>query len=262
MNKGRTSTIHQRPDGMTDSTTTPRPEAAAGPALPFHPTDILMSFIVALLAPMFLGVCAGNINYARMAAIETVNAYRARSHADLIAIAQIVAFGLAALGSLSLSMADDISVSMALRLRGNANALGRSAEQNRRAIRNSHACHPAPRQADSARTAPRLARDENKASLAATRKLLAETRTRSRDAEPVRVPAPIATPAPSAFPQPTEEQIQAMWAEAMTDVAGEFTASMIHLPPEEREVASRRVAVLNSCATQLLTGVPELDFGE
>jgi hypothetical protein len=47
-----------------------------------------------------------------MAAIGTVNAYRARNHADLIAIAQIIAFGPAALGSLSLSMADDISLSM------------------------------------------------------------------------------------------------------------------------------------------------------
>jgi hypothetical protein len=246
---------------MTDTTTTPRPEAAAGSAVPFHPTDILMSFIVALLAPMFLGVCAGNISYARMAAIETVNAYRTRNHADLIAIAQIVAFGLAALGSLSLSMADDISVSMALRLRGNANALDRSAERNRRAIRQSHAGHPAPQQADSAGTAPRLTRDEHEASLAVTPKLVAETRTRSRDAEPARVAAPIATPVLSAFPQPTEEQLQAMWAEAMTNVAGEFTASMVHLPPEEREVASRRIAVLNSCATQLLTGVPEMDFG-
>jgi hypothetical protein len=70
-----------------------------------------------------------------MAAIETVNTYRVRNHADLIAVAQIIAFGLAALGSLSLSMADDISLSMALRLRGNANALNRSAEQNRRALR-------------------------------------------------------------------------------------------------------------------------------
>ena len=97
---------------MTDTITHPEP------ASPLCPADILMTLIAALLAPMFLAVSAGDIGLARAAAIETVNAYRARNHADLIAVAQIVAFGLAALGSLSLSLADDLSLSMALRLRG------------------------------------------------------------------------------------------------------------------------------------------------
>ena len=99
-----------------------------------HPSEILMALIVTLLAPMFLGVTAGDISLARLAALETVNAYQARNQADLIAIAQIIACGLAALGSLSLSMDDDISLSMTLRLRGSAVALNRSAEQNRRVL--------------------------------------------------------------------------------------------------------------------------------
>jgi hypothetical protein len=73
------------------------------------------------------------VNMARRAALETVNAYRIRDQADLLTVAQIVAFGLAALGSLSLSMLDDLTLSMTLRLRGNANACSRSAELNRRA---------------------------------------------------------------------------------------------------------------------------------
>ena len=97
-----------------------------------NPSDILMNLIVTLLTPMFLGVTA-DIALARMAATETINAYRAQNLADLIAIAQIIAYGLAALGSLSLSMADDLSLSMTLRLRNNANACSRSAEQSRRA---------------------------------------------------------------------------------------------------------------------------------
>jgi hypothetical protein len=83
---------------------------------------------------MFLGVTAGDIALARMAALQTIDDYRAQNRADLMAVAQIVACGLAALGSLSLSMADEISLSMTLRLRGNAVALNRSAEQNRRAL--------------------------------------------------------------------------------------------------------------------------------
>ena len=59
---------------------------------------------------MFLGISGGDVRLARIAAIQTVTAYRAANDADLIAVAQIIAFGLAALGSLSLSMADDISL--------------------------------------------------------------------------------------------------------------------------------------------------------
>jgi hypothetical protein len=87
---------------------------------------------------MFLDVSGGDIGFARAAALETVNAYRTRNAADLVSIAQIVAFDLAALGSLSLSMADNLSLSVTLRLRGNANALNRSAEHNRRALQDNH----------------------------------------------------------------------------------------------------------------------------
>ena len=83
---------------------------------------------------MFLTASGGDIGFASMAALETVNSYRVRTLADLIAAAQIVAYGLAALGSLSLSMDDGLSLPMLLRLRGNANACTRSAEHNRRAL--------------------------------------------------------------------------------------------------------------------------------
>jgi hypothetical protein len=121
---------------MTQTTTTDTeaaPDAGTGRDIPIHPTDILIALIVACLAPMFLGASGGDVGFARMAAMETLNAYRARNQADLLAVAQIVGFGLAVLGSLSLSMAEDISLTMTLRLRGNANALHRSAEQLRRA---------------------------------------------------------------------------------------------------------------------------------
>ena len=99
-----------------------------------HPADVLLHLVVTLLTPIFLGVCSGNLDFARMAALETVNSYRARTHVDLIAVAQIIASGLAAVSSASLSMADDISLAMTLRLRGNANACDRSADRNRRAL--------------------------------------------------------------------------------------------------------------------------------
>ncbi|MEA2730240.1 MAG: hypothetical protein QOF70_4715 [Acetobacteraceae bacterium] len=293
---------------MTETTTTPAepPREAPGSDIPIHPGDFLMGLIVALLAPMFLGVTAGDINLARMAAFETVSDYRTQSHADLVAIAQIIAFGLAALGSLSLSMADDISVSMALRLRGNANALNRSAEQNRRAIGGGHSTPHRP--------GNEFEHDQDQyeaevlANLAATRKLITNAQTHDAQTHPVisaatlttiaiqplaaptpaptpiatppiAAPTPIATPpivaptpiatppiakptpaAPTALastptvPKPSDREIQAMWAAAMADVADEFTASLIHLPPVERKMASRRIAALSSCANDLMLG--------
>ncbi len=117
-------------------------KTASEPGLGVHPADILFNLVVAFLVPMFLTASQGDITYARLAAIETVNGYGLRRTADLITIAQIIAFGLAALGSLSLSLADDVSVKMALRLRGNATSCNRAAEQNRRALRQSHDSEP------------------------------------------------------------------------------------------------------------------------
>src|ERR1700733_3563161 len=158
---------------------------------PHHPTNALMSLIVTLLLPTFLGVTAGDIALAKMAAIETINDYRARNSADLIAIAQIIACGLAALGSLSLSMDDDISLSMTLRLRGSAVALNRSAEQNRRVLAQPlrddpipfhfdmlPAPEPTPAEMDDAAG---IARAEALLSAAAAHELAAEAQARLQD---------------------------------------------------------------------------------
>ena len=52
-----------------------------------------------------------------------------------------------------------------------------------------------------------------------------------------------------------EKRHRQMWAIAMVKEASEITASMVHLPPAERQAASARVAVLSSTANELLTGV-------
>jgi hypothetical protein len=254
--------------GMTETTIQTDLETTHS-GIPLHPTDILMSLIIALLAPMFLAVSGGNINYARMAAIETVNAYRIRNNADLLLVAQIVAFGFAALGSLSLAMADNLSLSMTLRLRANANACHRSAEQNRRALNAS-----AP---DTATTPfePPAEPDEDHdeaaviAGVAAAQKLVAEAQARMQtEAAPIAHPA---TPAQTlaatqavAAPMTAEQQWQSMWASAAVNVAAEFTADLPNLPPAERKAATMRAAALSSSANQLLSGAvaPRLRPGD
>jgi hypothetical protein len=231
------------------------PTNTEAPPETLHPSAMLMSLIIALLAPMFLCVTAGDIGLARAAATQTVNAYRARSHADLIAVAQIVAFGLAALGSLSLSMADDISLPMALRLRANANACGRSAEQNRRALAQSETGDRPTHRPDTPATPeipPTFPECDTPAdagaflSAAAARELAAESQARLQRPEP--------PPKPAAPKASSEKRHQAMWAITMVKESGEISASIPHLPPAEREAATRRAAALSSTAHDLLQG--------
>jgi hypothetical protein len=231
-------------------------EAATEGKRTLDPSRILMNLIVALLAPMFLGVSAGDVGFARMAAIETVNAYRARNHSDLIAIAQIIAFGLAALGSLSLSMADDISLSMTLRLRGNANACNRSAEQNRRVLTEGHRDDPMQHPAS---TPVDITEDDHVPpdsggiclSPAAARLLAAEAQGRLREPEPKA-----GQPSSKAEKTP-ERRHQEMWAIVMVNEAAEITANIPNLPPDERQAATLQASTLSSTAHDLLYGMPE-----
>jgi hypothetical protein len=224
------------------------------------PSNILLNLIIAQLAPMFLGVSAGDIGLARMAATETVAAYRAHNQADLIAIAQIIAFGLAALGSLSQSLDDDISPSTALRLRGNANACNRSAEQNRRAFTKSHANDPAPRHAPEPEPPPAFPetdvppQPDKLLTPEAEQELAAEARVRLQTPEQTPVPPPslIRSTAPST----AENRHQEMWAIAMVNEASEITAGIANLPLAERNAASIRAATLSSTAHDLLYGAP------
>jgi hypothetical protein len=239
---------------MTETTTDePAPHFAPGSEIPLRPSDILMHLIVTFLTPMFISATGGDVYLARLAALETVNAYGARNQADLIAIAQIIAFGLAVLGSLSLSMADDLSLSMTLRLRSNANALNRAAEQNRRAIRERRSCVPAPYQGNFD-PGPDQTGDEAEviANLPKTQQSVAASQAERRRPGGLAVQAPTAPAAASM----TEQQRQAVWAAAMSDVAAEYSSSLPHLPPAEREAAANRAAALSRCATHLLSGAP------
>ena len=250
---------------MTQTTTSPEPTTAARP----HQADILMNLIATLLAPMFLGVTGGDVTLARLAAIETINAYRAQNLADLIAIAQIIGYGLAALGSLSLSMADDLSLSMTLRLRGNAIACTRSAEQNRRARSacfgdnpKPYATAPDPEPAAPEAIAEHDDQPRTDAFLddAAARMLAAEAMARLQSPKQTDAPPAAFNPTPAIAPTASEKRHQEMCAIAMVKESGEITDSIPTLPPAERRAASIRAAALSSTAHHLLTGVGSVPF--
>jgi hypothetical protein len=89
------------------------------------PASPLMMFILAAVSSIMTATL-GDPQLARLAAREAIDAYRVRNQHAPMTIGQIVAFAAAGLDSLRLSMPADVSLSMKLRLRGNANGLNRS----------------------------------------------------------------------------------------------------------------------------------------
>ncbi|PPQ33198.1 hypothetical protein, partial [Rhodopila globiformis] len=92
---------------------------------------VCLNLVLIYLTPMFLWAADGDLDIARQAALETLDAYRARTAISLITAARLIAFELASLASLSQSMDDDLAPELALRFRGNAVTLDRAAERNR-----------------------------------------------------------------------------------------------------------------------------------
>jgi hypothetical protein len=235
----------------------------AGDADAYNPADCLLHLVACLLAPMFLLASNGDITFARMAALQTVTSYRARTDEDLISIMQIVGFGLAALASLSRSMEDDLSLSMMLRLRGNANACNRSAEHNRRALRDIRASDRASSQ-DAAPAAPATSPDNGyeeadvRASVAAALEQTGQSAPPpEKEIIPEQPTAPISTAPISTAPVDAtqeERQIQAAWAAAMARAAAKYLADLPNLPPAQRREATIRATALSTTAQDVLVG--------
>jgi hypothetical protein len=216
---------------------------------PASPDTNLVNLILALLTPMFLWSTAGDIGLARVAAAQTLNEYRTANRLSLFTVAKIIAFDIATLSSLSLSMYEDVSMLLALRLRSNANSLDRSAERNRRMLeQESRAGEPG---------------DTVEAAIAEAQRMVEEAKARIRaaaapapQAQPQADPVAPAEPAPPAAVQ----QRRSAWADAMTAVAAEFTAELKHLPPGERCKEMARIEALTIAAAEIASGTAPLTF--
>jgi hypothetical protein len=193
------------------------------------PSDAFVNLIVTVLTPMFITAAGGDLNQARAAANQTVNAYVGRDPASLLLIAQSIACGLAVLSAISLSMAENMPINLILRLRGNAASLHRAGDKCRRAL---------------AETAPEAAEPAN-----------GDAPKPPPMAEP---PADAPTPkaSPRLAPRTRDEHHRAAWSSAMTDVANEIAAEFAGLPQAERRAASLRVTALNTTASHLISGIP------
>jgi hypothetical protein len=110
-----------------------------------QPSAFLES-LIRFLMPFFIGT-AVDIDAARAEILVTLDAYAARTRAELLNAARIIAFSMATLDTLTESKAADLSPSMKIRYRGCANGLNRSTIQNEKTLKNASPppCHPNPR---------------------------------------------------------------------------------------------------------------------
>jgi hypothetical protein len=93
-------------------------------------TAAIFDKILVFLAPLFLIAATGDIGAAQEAASAMLGSYNPRTNRELRFAALSIAFAFGALETLSKAADPELALNQVLRLRGNANALNRSAQQN------------------------------------------------------------------------------------------------------------------------------------
>jgi hypothetical protein len=194
------------------------------------PPNLLMAFILSLLTPFLMTGGITDIDLARRATAETIAAYKVAGQDQLVTIAQIIAFALTSLDNLRLSLPQDLSLPMKLKLRGNAGALNRASQQATTALENQRRETPAPE--------PDLDPTEILAALETAKTVVQQAQTATQ----------------ATRQNPPDRQTDAAWAAAMTGVAAEYTAELPNLTPAERSVQLARIAALSKIATSLGNG--------
>jgi hypothetical protein len=244
--------------------------------IPTSPTDIMLTLICGVLSPLFLAGCQGIPEHGGMAAMEAMSSYGVRTQAELLIVSKIVAFGLAALDDLRLSMHPDVGLAQKIRLRAQANALNRSARQNEAALAAYRKLNPLTepsiaeqlsqldRQQDAV-WAEQNAREEAEtlAVLEETQRMVdaAEARARAlmeQQSKPAKRARPAKTSRKPAHVHPApatpEEARRFAWAAAMQRVAKELEDDMPDLSGPNRRANQLQISVLSGAASALRGG--------
>jgi hypothetical protein len=201
----------------------------------------LMEVILSFLTPLLLAGGITDTDLARRAACEAIAAHQ--TGGSLLNVAEAIAFATASLDSLRLSVAHDLPVPMKLRLRVNANALNRS---RHRAI----PARPAPRRSpDDA-----VAESEASPLSEASEPTAAFPRAEAHAHGVAGVPTAASTQSPKPQPPETDRRREHAWANAMTDIAAEYSRNLARLSPTQRRAETIRIAALNATARQLTRG--------
>jgi hypothetical protein len=202
------------------------------------PHNHLMEFLLGLLAPLLMAGGMTDIHLARLAATEAITAYRVDGPGELVTIGQIVAFALAALDNLRLSMTADLSLSMKLKLRGNANALNRCARDNTNLLQKARRKRP-PLKRDMVEQAATVEWDATETNAEAAAQVARQETETAR-----------AMPPTSAI----EHQNRLQWASVMKREAERLQANARNIPPAEQRTNSLWIDVLTEVASDLAQG--------
>ncbi len=100
--------------------------------MPLPPSPFLEQ-IIRLLMPFFLG-SGIDPQAVRADILDTLDCYGVRTRAQMLYAAQALAFSLSAIDTLAEAKSAELSASMRLRLRGCANGLNRSVQQNQQGL--------------------------------------------------------------------------------------------------------------------------------
>jgi hypothetical protein len=196
---------------------------------PAQTEDPFLAFLLTILTPL---LASASLTDATRAAKQALAAYNTNAADQLLTIAQIVGFALASLDNLALSAAPDLSLSMKLKLRGNANALNRSTQRSTTALEAQR--HQNPVETSDVAATEAEAQAETQA-LAA----LEQARTELRKPEPAAQ---------------SDQDRKNTWASAMTDVAAECSRNLANLPPRQRRAEVLRITALSNTARHLARG--------
>jgi hypothetical protein len=225
----------------------------------------LMQVILGVLTPLMLAGGITDPGLARRAAQEAIAAC---NPGPLIAIAQVVAFALAALDSLSLSAPSDTSITMKLRLRGNANALSRSSHRasatppaqptrpqaNPPPVRTGTPDPPSIPGAENSSSSPRDHQDRNRPDRDSPERNSPDRNSPDRNRPERNSPDRASPDRNSPDRQREDRQRELTWANAMTDVAAECSRNLARLAPKQRRAELIRIAALRATAGQLTRG--------
>ena len=191
---------------------TMNPQTAATP---------LHQVVLSLLIPLLMAGGLTDPALAGLAAQEAITAHTADGRGQLVTTAQIVAFALASLDNLRLSADPGLSLSMKLKLRGNANALCGSAQRRSAPAAAPQIAAPPPEPDDTAAQS-----HANAQALAEAQALAGLEQAQSLVRQAEAIPETVVATNPVA-----ERPRQFGWAGAMTDVAAECARDLANLPP-------------------------------
>jgi hypothetical protein len=208
------------------------------------PASPLMMFILAALASM-MAPTLSDLTLARLAAQEAIEAYRTRGQHELITIGQIVGFAITALDTLRLSMPEDISLSMKLRLRGSANGLNRSSRdctrllEKARPSENDHRKPATPAPVQKEKTERKPAMEEAATEPAVENQVLTGT-----DWADAMQSVAVALQADATTVSSEQRETDALWIEALNGVGGELRQAN-HQPVRPGAMRSKLMATLD-----------------